>query len=211
MSEIRPQTSNHRNPANALSAAEAPTRTHTSEESGMQMDQHDTQSTTALLRKETSVDTLETNSLCCEAAGIIAPSSSTTEALIPHEKLREAATPNATLIAQNRPPAQPAEGYTHPECILRRPSKMAVDAVQIDERAEFEKEFPIPEGLQYCRKRVTYIRTRVASTSETFAREHYAYKAGFAAWMRRSWKQAALEWSKNSREQQDQPAPQEKK
>ena len=177
----------------------------------MKMDQHTTQKSTVLLCNANDVDTPETNSLCCAAAGIIAPSSSTTEALIPHEKLREAATPNATLIAQNRPPAQPAEGYTHPECILERPPRMAVDVVQIDERAEFEKEFPIPEGLQYCRKRVTYIRTPGASTSDTFAREHYAYKAGFAAWMRRSWKQAALEWSKNSRDQQDQPAPQEKK
>lgn len=111
MSEIRPQTSNHRNPANAPSAAAAPTRTHTSEESGMQMVQDDTQSTTALLRKEISVDTLETKSLCCEAAGIIALSSSTTEALVPHEKLREAATPNATINAQKRPLAQPVVGY----------------------------------------------------------------------------------------------------
>ena len=81
----------------------------------MQKELHNTQSTTALLREETSVDTPETNSLCCAAAGIIASSSSTTEALIPHEKLREAATPNATLTAQNRPPAQPAEGYTTTE------------------------------------------------------------------------------------------------
>ncbi|RON66644.1 hypothetical protein BK669_00610 [Pseudomonas fluorescens] len=80
----------------------------------MQKDQHNTQSTTALLREETSVDTPETNSLCCAAAGIIAPLSSTTEALIPHQKLREAATPNATLIAQNRPPAQLAQGYKRP-------------------------------------------------------------------------------------------------
>ena len=83
----------------------------------MQKDQHNTQSTTALLCKETSVDTLETNSLCCAAAGIIASSSSTTEALIPHEKLREAATPDATLIAQERPLAQPVVGYTPPSKI----------------------------------------------------------------------------------------------
>lgn len=211
MSKILTHSNTHRDPAHASPAADEPTRNRTSEESGMQKDQHNTQSATALLCKEASVDRLETNSLCCAAVGIIAPSFSTTEALVPHEKLREAATPNATLNAQSRPPAQPAEGYTHPECILERPPKMAVDAVQIDERAEFEKEFPIPEGLQYCRKRVTYVRTRVASASDTFAREHYAYKAGFAAWMRRSWKQSALEWSKNSREQQDQTAPQEKK
>lgn len=82
-------------------------------ESGRQKGQHNTQYMTALLRKEASVDTLETNSLCCAAAGIIASSSSTTEALIPHEKLREAAATDATLIAQNRPPAQPEVGYKH--------------------------------------------------------------------------------------------------
>ena len=107
--------SNHHNPANASPALEAPTRHQISEESGMQKELQSTQSTTALLCKEASVDTLETNSLCCAAAGIIAPFSTTTEALIPHEKLREAATPNATLIAQYRSPAQPAVGYTHPE------------------------------------------------------------------------------------------------
>ncbi len=192
MSEIRPQSSTHRNPANAPSATDAPTRTQISEESGMQMDQHDTQTTTALLRKETSVDTLETNSLCCAAAGIIAPSSSTTEALIPHEKLREAATPNATLNAQNRPPAQPAEGYKHPSCSPERTVKIAANKVQINERAEFEKEFPVPEGLQYCTQRGTYITAPGAKTSDSFAREHYAYRAGFAAWSRRAWKHAAL-------------------
>ena len=115
MSQICPHQSNtHRNPAHAPQAADEPTRTRTSEESGMQKDQHNIQFPTALLRKETSVDTPETKSLCCAAAGIIAPSSSTTEALIPHQKLREAATPYATLIAQNRPPAQLAQGYKRP-------------------------------------------------------------------------------------------------
>lgn len=192
MSEIRPQSSTHRNPANAPLAADEPTRTRTSEESGMQKDRHTNQSTTALPRKETSVDTLETNSLCCAAAGIIAPSSSSTEALIPHEKLREAATPNATLNAQNRPPAQPAEGYKHPSCSPERTAKIAAYKVQINERAEFEKEFPVPEGLQYCTQRGTYITATGAKTSDSFAREHYAYRAGFAAWSRRAWKHAAL-------------------
>jgi hypothetical protein len=154
----------------------------------MQKDQHTSQSTTALLCEEVSVDTLETNSLCCETAGIIALSCSTTEAPIPHEKLREAATPNATLIAQNRPPAQPAVGYTYADS----PSQEAVDEMQIDERAEFEKEFPVPEGLQYCAQRGTYITAPGAKTSDSFAREHYAYGAGFAAWKRRAWKHAAL-------------------
>ncbi|WP_193559273.1 hypothetical protein [Pseudomonas koreensis] len=188
MSQIPPQSNAPRNPAHAPLAADEPTRNRTSEESGMQMDQHDTKSTTALLRKEASVDTLETNSLCCAAAGIIAPSRSTTEALTPHEKLREAAAPNATLIAQNRPPAQPVVGYTHPECILESPSKTAFDGVQIDERAEYEKEFPVPEGLKYCTQRDTYITAPGANSSDTFARDQYAYRAGFAAWRRRAWK-----------------------
>ena len=192
MSQISIQSSIHHNPAHAPLAADESTRTRTSEESGMQKDQHNTQSTTALLRKETSVDTLETNCLCCAAAGIIAPSSSTTEALIPHEKLREAATPSATLIAQNRPPAQPAVGYTHPDSNAESPSQTAVDETQIDERAEFEIEFPVPEGLQYCTQRDTYITAPGAKTSDSFAREHDAYRAGFAAWKRRAWKQAEL-------------------
>ncbi|MCK8667899.1 hypothetical protein M1M11_23735 [Pseudomonas azerbaijanoccidens] len=158
----------------------------------MQKEQNNTQSTTALLCKETSVDTPETNSLCCAAAGIIDPSSSTTEALIPHEKLREAATPNATLIAQNRPPAQPAVGYKPPDSNSESPSQEAVDVIQIDERVEFEKEFPVPEGLQYCAQRGTYITAPGAKTSDSFAREHYGYRAGFAAWKRRAWKHAAL-------------------
>ncbi|KJZ41762.1 hypothetical protein [Pseudomonas fluorescens] len=78
----------------------------------MKMDLHTTQASTALLRTANRVDTTETNSLCCAAAGSIVPLSATAEALIPHEKLREAAPPNATLIAQDRPPAQPVVGYT---------------------------------------------------------------------------------------------------
>lgn len=65
----------------------------------------------ALLHAAGSVDTLETNSLCCEAAGILAPSSATAGALIPHEKLRGAVLADATLNAQERPLAQPAVGY----------------------------------------------------------------------------------------------------
>jgi hypothetical protein len=109
MTENLTQPGNPRYTAHASPAADEPPRNQTSEESGMQKDRHDTQSMTALLCKETSVAVLKTNSLRCEAAGIIASSNSTTEALIPHEKLREAATHNATLIAQNRPLAQPAE------------------------------------------------------------------------------------------------------
>lgn len=65
----------------------------------------------ALLRTASAGDTLETNSLCCVAAGIIAPLSATTEALVPHQKLRGAALADATLNAQERTLAQPALGY----------------------------------------------------------------------------------------------------
>lgn len=75
--------------------------------------QENTNALPALLRTADSVDTLETNSLCCAAAGIIAPLSATAEALIPHEKLRGAALADATLNALDRPPAQPVKGYTH--------------------------------------------------------------------------------------------------
>lgn len=142
----------------------------------MKIEQKNTQSMPALLCNDCGVDAQETKSLCCEAAGIIDPVSATAEALIPHEKLREAASVDAALIAQERPPAQPVVGYKP----LSQP----------DERAEYEKEFPAPEGLQYCANRDTYIRAAGSSPSDKFAREHYAYRAGFAAWMRRAWKQA---------------------
>lgn len=77
----------------------------------MKNQQNGTSALSALLRAADSVDTPETNSLCCAAAGIIAPPSATAEALIPHEKLRGAALSDATLIAPERPLAQPALGY----------------------------------------------------------------------------------------------------
>ena len=79
----------------------------------MKNHQDNTNALPALLRAADSVDTPETNSLCCAAAGIIAPPSATAEALIPHEKLRGAALADATLNAQERPPAQPVVGYIH--------------------------------------------------------------------------------------------------
>ena len=75
--------------------------------------QNSTSALSALLRTTNGGDTLETNSLCCAAAGIIAPSSATAEALVPHEKLRGAALVDATLTAPERPLAQPVVGYTH--------------------------------------------------------------------------------------------------
>ncbi|MGA8134474.1 MAG: hypothetical protein WCA48_10035 [Pseudomonas gingeri] len=84
----------------------------------MKTDLHTTRTSTALLCNANSVDAPETNSLCCAAAGIIAPVSATADALIPHEKLREAAAPDATLSAQNRPPAQPVVGYTNASRVI---------------------------------------------------------------------------------------------
>ncbi|WP_260476693.1 hypothetical protein [Pseudomonas veronii] len=78
----------------------------------MKNHQNNTCALPALLRADSGVDTFETNSLCCAAAGIIDPSSATAEALIPHEKLRGAALADATLNAQERPLAQPVVGYT---------------------------------------------------------------------------------------------------
>lgn len=80
----------------------------------MKHSQHTTQLRAALLRNDSGIDTLVKNSLCCAAAGITALPKATAEALVPHQKLREAATPNATLIAQNRPSAQLDQGYKRP-------------------------------------------------------------------------------------------------
>jgi hypothetical protein len=80
----------------------------------MKNHQNNTSALPALLRTPASVDTLETNSLCCAAAGNIASSSATAEALIPHEKLRGAALAGATLNAQKCPLAQLVQGYKHP-------------------------------------------------------------------------------------------------
>lgn len=96
MSETLIHSGIHRSLAYAPPADAEPTSYRTSEESGMKKGQHNTQFTTALLRQETSVDALETKSRCCAAAGIIA-STSSSEILRPHEKLRGAATPDTTL------------------------------------------------------------------------------------------------------------------
>jgi hypothetical protein len=77
----------------------------------MKIEQTYANSSTALLCSAISVDTHEKKSLCCAAAGITATASATARALIPHKKLRRAAKGDATLIARNRPPAQPVLGY----------------------------------------------------------------------------------------------------
>jgi len=89
----------------------------TSEGSGHDVAQAIRDAIPASLRDESRIDTQKTKSLCCEAAGIIPPCSSPTEALTPHDKLREAAPADAKLFAQNRPHAQPAEGYMYPSAV----------------------------------------------------------------------------------------------
>ncbi|WKY26995.1 hypothetical protein [Pseudomonas donghuensis] len=88
-----------------------------SERSGHALGQTQTDSIPASPREIRSIDAQKTESLCCEAAGIIQPLSPASEALIPHDKLREAAPADATLIAKERSHAQPAEGYTHPSAV----------------------------------------------------------------------------------------------
>ncbi len=90
---------------------EGPARYQKPEESGMPHAQPTAQTMTALLRNAASVDAQKTKSLCCAAAGITALARSTTEVRTPHEKLRGAATPGATLNAQSGPLAQLVLGY----------------------------------------------------------------------------------------------------
>ncbi len=73
--------------------------------------------TPALLRRDTRIDAQKTKSLCCVAAGINNTCRSNPEALIPHERLRQAAPADTTLIASDRPHAQPAKEYKHPGSI----------------------------------------------------------------------------------------------
>ncbi|MFS1287506.1 hypothetical protein ACLRDI_07280 [Pseudomonas piscis] len=96
---------------------EGPARYQKPEESGMPHAQPTAQAMTALLRNAASVNTQKTKSLCCAAAGITALAHNTTGARIPHEKLRGAAVPGATLNAQSGPLAQLAQGYKHPSTI----------------------------------------------------------------------------------------------
>lgn len=87
------------------------------EGSGHKVAEAITEAIPASLREAPCIDAQKTKSVCCEAAGIIHPLSSAAEALIPHDKLREAAPVDGTLIAKNRPHAQPAEGYTHTSAV----------------------------------------------------------------------------------------------
>ena len=77
----------------------------------MKPSQTNTPTAPALLCIENGSDTPVKNSLCCAAAGITKAFRATAGVLIPHVKLREAAHVDATLNAQNRPPAQLVVGY----------------------------------------------------------------------------------------------------
>ncbi|WP_072444122.1 MULTISPECIES: hypothetical protein [unclassified Pseudomonas] len=151
----------------------------TPEKSGMQVEQIHHQGKAALLCNARRIATPVNNSLCCAAAGITTLCCSTSEALTPQEKLREAVNPDAKLITQERPPAQPVVGF--------KPSPNS------DERTEYEKELPIPEGLQKCANRNTYIRTTGSSPSNTFTRKHYADRAKFTAKLWRARKRPILD------------------
>lgn len=87
-------------------------------------------------------------------------------------------------------------GYKPPLPEQKTAQLLAVDVLQIDERAEFEEEFPVPEGVQYCRQRGTYISSHGEGTSDKFARELYACRAGLDGWLRRSWKLDVLDAKK---------------
>lgn len=101
----------------------------------MKQEQNAPQTQSALLRSASWGDAPVNNSLCCAAAGITAPftATATADVLIPHEKLREAATPDATLIAQTRPPAQPVEGYKPLMRDQNASKQTAGNAAQIEE------------------------------------------------------------------------------
>ncbi|BAO62946.1 hypothetical protein PPC_3599 [Pseudomonas protegens Cab57] len=106
-----------------------PARYQKPEESGVPHAQPTAQAMTALLRNAASVDAQKTKSFCCVAAGITALACNTTEARTPHEKLRGAATPGATLNAQSGPLAQLAQGYKHPSTIKgNQPALQAQEA-----------------------------------------------------------------------------------
>ena len=71
------------------------------------------------------------NSLCCAAAGITNAIRATAGVFIPHVKLREAAHVDATLNAQNRPPAQLVVGYGHQTISIESLSAADVQAVEL--------------------------------------------------------------------------------
>ncbi|WP_410952496.1 hypothetical protein [Pseudomonas sp. S1(2024)] len=123
-----------------------PPQTLTPEGSGHATAQDSAGATPASLCEVRVVDTQKTKSLCCEAAGIIPPISSPAEALIPHDKLREAPPADATLIAKNRPHAQPAVGYKHPSatsCI-----EAAIDATLAEQNGTYATSGQMAQAIE---------------------------------------------------------------
>lgn len=98
--------------AHAIAPGQTPTQTP--EESGHARPQVNATRTPALLREAAGVDAQKTKSHCCVAAGIISTLNAPADLQIPHDRLRQAALADATLIASDRPHAQLAKGYTPP-------------------------------------------------------------------------------------------------
>ncbi|AAN68638.1 MULTISPECIES: hypothetical protein [Pseudomonas] len=123
-----------------------PPQVLTPEGSGHATAQDSSEATPASLREVRVVEAQKTKSLCCEAAGIIPPISSPAEALIPHNKLREAPPADATLIAKSRPHAQPAVGYTHPSaasCI-----EAAMDATLAEQNGTYATSGQMAQAIE---------------------------------------------------------------
>lgn len=125
------------------------------EGSGHAITQDFIEATPASLREVRVVDAQKTKSFCCEAAGIIPPVSSPAEALIPHCKLRETAPADATLIAKNRPHAQPAVGYTQPSaasCI-----EAALDATLAEQNGTYATCGQMAQAIEAALQRAGFL------------------------------------------------------
>lgn len=85
----------------------------------------------ALLRNVSGIAAPVKNSLCCVAVGINNAIRATAGVLIPHVKLRGAAQLEATLNAQNRPPAQLVVGYKRQTRSITFLSAADVQAVEL--------------------------------------------------------------------------------
>ena len=97
----------------------------------MKPSQTNTPTAPALLCIESGSDTPVKNSLCCAAGGITHAIRAAAGVLIPHVKLREAAHVDATLNAQNRPPAQLVVGYGHQTISIASLSAANIQAVEL--------------------------------------------------------------------------------
>ncbi|EPN6724197.1 hypothetical protein ACT2UN_000261 [Pseudomonas putida] len=132
-----------------------PPQVSTPEGSGHATAQDSIEATPASLREVRVVDAQKTKSLCCEAAGIIPLISSPAEALIPHDKLREAPPADATLIAKNRPHAQPAVGYAHPSaanCI-----EAALDATLAEQNGTYATCGQMAQAIEAALQRAGFL------------------------------------------------------